>query len=106
MTSLVFVTMIYLIITEMMIKGGHIGAGLLLLIFFIGVAVVLGLQGYSQSLKQRLTNQHSASNKDLLNTGATMHLDPHREPTNSVTEHTTELLPAQSAPRRVNTKEV
>jgi len=103
--SLILLTMIYLIVSEIMIKGGKIGAGLLLLMFFIGASVVAGLQGYSQSLKKRLTQRNSASIEDLLNS-ATRQLDPHREPTSSVTEHTTELLSAQPASRGANTKEV
>jgi len=100
----VLLTLIYFVVSEMMIKSGKIGAGLLLLLLFIGGAVIAGLQGYSKTLKQRLTNQQSV--KNLLHTGATRQLDPHHEPANSVTEHTTELLPAHPVQRRAGTKEV
>lgn len=104
--SSIFIAMICMIITQMMIKNGHVGGGLFLLIFIIGAAVMAGLQGYSKSLKQRLAQQNSASINDLINAAqAAKQLDPHREPAQSVTEHTTELLPAQPA-RRVDTREV
>src|SRR5882724_4644193 len=48
--SLVFFTLIYVLIAEVMIKGGHFGAGLFLLAFFVAAAVVVGLQFYSQAL--------------------------------------------------------
>ena len=102
--SLVLVSLIYLVISEMMIKSGKIGLGLFFLILFIGGAFVAGLQGYSKSLKERLTNQQSV--KNLLHTGAAKQLDPHREPANSVTDHTTELLSANPVQHRANTKEV
>ena len=103
-TSLVLISLIYLVISEMMIKSGKIAPGLFLLILIIGGAFMLGLQGYAKSLKQRLTNQHSVNN--LLHTGATKQLNLHRESTNSVTEHTTELLSAQPSQHTANTKEV
>lgn len=106
MMTLVFTALIYLVVSELMIKSGKIGAGLLLLLFFIGGAIVAGLQGYSRSLKQRLTQRNAATIKQLLEAGATKQLDPHLQPAQSVTEHTTELLPAQPAARPANTKEV
>lgn len=106
MMSLVLITLIYLVVGEIMIKSGNIGVGLLLLLFFIGGGIVVGLQGYSKALKQRLRLRNSASIKDLLQAGAPKQLDPHRELAQSVTEHTTELLVAQPAKRSANTKEV
>jgi DNA-binding transcriptional MerR regulator len=107
MTSLLLLTVIYLVITEMIIRHGKVGVGLLLLIMFLGGAVMTGLQGYSKALKHRLSNRNSASIKDLLHAAeASKQLEPHRESVNSVTEHTTELLPAQPPPRRANTKEI
>jgi len=76
-----------------------------LLIFFIGVAVMGGLQGYSKALKRRLAQQNSASINDLVNAAqAARQLDRNREPAQSVTEHTTELLPAQPARRSIPRK--
>ena len=104
--SLVITLLIYLVISELMIKSGKIGAGLLLLLLFIGGSIVGGLQGYSKSLKQRLAQQNSASIKELLDAGTIKQLDSHRQPSRSVTEQTTELLSAQPAPRSAHTKEV
>lgn len=104
--SLVFLTLIYVLISELMIKGGHFAAGLLLLIFFISTAVVVGLQFYSQTLKQRLTNPNSTAIPNVFQLMPTRQLDTHRDPTLSVTEHTTELLPAPPLTRRGETKEV
>ena len=97
---LVGLTLIYLVITEMIIKSGQIGAGLLLLVLIIGGGLMGALQGYSKSLKQRLTRQ---ALEDLPPPSATRQLEPHRDPAQSVTERTTELLPVS---RNANTKEV
>ena len=104
MMSFVLVTLIYLIVSEMMIKSGKIGTGVLLLAMIIGGAVMAGLQGYSKSLKQRLTTQLAPSLAELA--PAPKQLDPHLEPAPSITEHTTELLSVRPAQRRINTKEV
>ena len=106
MLAVIILTLIYLIVAEIMIKGDHFGAGLLLLLFFIGCAVVAGLQGYAKALKQRLTQKNSATIKELLAASATSELDPHHQSAASVTELTTDLLPAQPAKRGANTKEV
>jgi uncharacterized integral membrane protein len=105
MILLVVLMVIYLVVSEMMIKSGKIGVGLLLLLLFLGGAVMAGLQGYSKTLKQRLANQRAGSGLDLP-AGATKQLDAHREPVESVTERTTELLIAQPSSPRVNTKEL
>jgi DNA-binding transcriptional MerR regulator len=102
--SLVLLTLIYLIVSEMMIKSGKVGAGLLMLVVIIGGAVMAGLQGYSKALKQRLSIQLAPSITELA-TAQTKQLDPHLEQTPSVTEHTTDLLPVRTVQHRINTKE-
>jgi len=104
--SLVFTALIYLVVTELMIKSGKIGVGLLLLVFFIGGGVMAALQGYAKSLKQQLTLKNSATVEDLLKAGTVNQLEAHREPISSVTDHTTELLTVQPRKRGADTKEV
>lgn len=105
MMSFVLLTLIYLIISEMMIKSGQIGTGVLLLAVIVGGALMAGLQGYSKSLKQRLSTQLTPTLTELP-PAPTKQLDPHLEPATSITEHTTELLSGRPARRRINTKEV
>lgn len=104
MMSLVLLTLIYLIISEMMIKGGEVGVGLLLLLIFVGAAVLAGLQGYAKTLKQQLATRQPVTPEQLVHREPEKQLSPHREPAESVTEHTTELLIAP--PGRTNTKEI
>jgi hypothetical protein len=103
--SFVLLTVVYLVVSEMMIKGGHIGAGLAFLFVILGAAVMAGLKGYSKALKQRLATQSAPAIMDLA-PAPTKQLEPHLEPAQSVTEHTTELLPVRPAQPRINTKEI
>lgn len=106
MMSFVLLAVVYLVVSEMMIKGGHIGAGLVFLLVILGAAVMAGLKGYAQALKQRLSQQAMPLARLDLTPAATKQLDPHLEPADSVTEHTTTLLPTHPAQRPVNTKEL
>ena len=104
--SLVILSLVYVVITELMIKSGKIGVGLLLLILFIGGGVIAALQGYAKSLKQQLSLKNSATVEDLLKAGTVNQLEAHPESISSVTEHTTELLTARPSKRGADTKEV
>jgi hypothetical protein len=98
--GVILLTLLYVVIYQMILKG-MIVPGLLLIVLSIGAAVMAVLQVYAKSLKQELARgQHALA------------LDPAQpEPINqlaappaqSVTEHTTELLPAVNRePRTVN----
>ena len=93
--GLLLLTLIVVVFNQMILKGGAIAlAGLLIILFTMGAAIMGGFQTYSKSLKDKLAKQplRAPTEEPLPDTAEK--LGPFREPVVSITDHTTELLTA------------
>ena len=88
--GLILLLFIIIVFTQMILKGGLlIIPGALLILLAIGAGAMAVFQGYSKSLKAKLTERPLPPSTELLTIGAT---DTHALPPQSVSEGTTELL--------------
>lgn len=88
--GLILLLFIILVFTQMIMKGGAlIPVGLLLVLLAIGAGIMGLFQGYAKSLKEKLANQPLPKPNE---SDETQKLSAFREPVNSITDRTTELL--------------
>ena len=95
---------IYLIVTKMILTGENVFAGILLCGFMIFAALALAYVGFMEDLKERKQKTNPALQNELAeprDTGKFLEEKPF-EPTASVTENTTDLLPAENKTRKFN----
>ena len=93
--EVILLTLIYVVVHQMIMKPGMIIPALLLIVLALGANVMAVLQVYAKSLKQELASRPQVAPSGLLESEARRQLAPGAQPAQSVTDHTTELLPVQ-----------
>lgn len=101
--EVILLTLLYVVVQQMLTKPGMVIPALLLIVLALGVNVMVVLQLYAKSLKQELASRPPVGPAEVLESETRRQLAPAAQPAQSVTEHTTELLPVQ---RKIETKEI
>ena len=97
--ALLLLTLIVVVFNQMIMKGGAIAwAGLLMILFTLGAAVMGGFQTYSKSLKEKLAQRPLPPLAEPSPIDATSKLGAYRAPGPSITDRTTELLSTSKSP--------
>ena len=91
--ALLLLTLMLVVFNQMNMKGGAIAwAGLLIILFTMGAAIMGGFQTYSKSLKEKLAQRPLPAPTEQPRADTVERLAPYREPLPSITDRTTELL--------------